>query len=315
MLLYCLSGFSQSQDSLSTKNDTLQHNQKKGIFSTSWGVIKNSVLTVPQDFVQIGHGVSDNWKKTAIYTAGIAGLVLVDKYTTEFYQDEIESAIDYHLPNISPKKEHPFIIDQFLSGTDAYITYSLLGIYAGSFATNYEKGQYAAVNSFKALAYSYVISHLLLKSVIGRHRPDLTLSDGNPPEYPYTSNPFDFGNLSGIEFDRGQYGTAMPSFHATAYYAVAKVMAMEFNNYWIPYTVVTGIFLSDIRGHKHWVSDMVAGGILGTLIGGSIVKSSRKRRDIQDISSNVTSWTDKIEFKLVPQISGNFVGLHLMGSF
>ncbi len=75
-------GFAQQT---STAQDSLSVTKKKTILNTSWKVIKNSTLSVPQDFVHIGRGFSDNWKKTAIYTGGILGLVLVDRYTTEFY--------------------------------------------------------------------------------------------------------------------------------------------------------------------------------------------------------------------------------------
>lgn len=288
---------------------------KEGRFQTSLKVLKNGILSVPGDFREMGHLTSRNWKKTAAYAGGIAGLVMADKYTTEFYQDHIENNIDYSLPKIGSKSEKiefsPF------RGNDAYITYSLLGIYGGSIIANSEKGQTAVVNSFKALTYSYVISHLILKSVFGRQRPDPALSDGIPPESPFTSNPLDFGNFHGISFNSDPDGTAFPSFHATAYYAVAKVLAMEFNNYWIPYTLVTAVFLSDIKSHRHWVADMVAGGVIGTLIGKAIVNSSRKLRSKQKKESETDQafLPEKPRLQLIPQISGRMVGLHCVVTF
>ncbi|MFI2743114.1 phosphatase PAP2 family protein [Zhouia sp. PK063] len=298
--------------SFSQTNDSINTFQKKSRFKTSIDVIKNSVISIPGDFSQMGHILSDDWGKTAIYVGSIAGLIAVDKYTTQFYQDNIETAIDYSLPKISPKgKSFPL-----LEGNDAYITYSLLGIYGGSIIANSSKGQRAAINSFKALSYSFVISHLALKSIFGRKRPDLTLSDGNPPEYPYTSNPLEFGHMHPPVFDRDQFGTSFPSLHATAYFAVAKVLAMEFNNYWIPYTLTSVVFFADIKGHKHWVSDLVAGGLIGTLIGKAIVTSSRKLLDKQKAGIDPElSQANKIKFQLIPQISGNMVGLHLVGTF
>ncbi|MGS2738273.1 phosphatase PAP2 family protein [Sinomicrobium sp. M5D2P17] len=278
-------------------------------------VLKNSILSVPGDFNEMGHNISDDWGKTAIYAGGILGLIMVDKYTTQFYQDNIEDNIQYSLPNIGSKSGDTELA--LFHGNDAYITYSLLGIYGGSIIANSEKGQIAVVNSFKALAYSYVISHLILKSVIGRQRPDPTLSDGVAPEYPYSRNPLDFGNFHGITFNRDQYGTAFPSLHATAYFAVAKVLAMEFNNYWIPYTLVSAVFFADIKNHRHWVADMVAGGVIGTLIGKAIVNSSRKLRAKQEKESETGQafLQDKPTLQLVPQISGRMVGLHCVVTF
>jgi len=57
------------------------------------------------------------------------------------------------------------------------------------------------------------------------------------------------------------------------YFSVAKVYQEMYDNYWLPYSTLAVIFVSDIKGHNHWVSDMVAGGIIGTFIGTQIVSS------------------------------------------
>ncbi|RNL87709.1 phosphatase PAP2 family protein [Sinomicrobium pectinilyticum] len=304
LLVASLPAFSQVKDSARTE---------EGRFQTSVNVLKNSVLSIPGDFREIGHLTSENWKKTATYVGGIAGLIMVDKYTTQFYQDHVEDNINYSLPRISSRNSN----FPLFRGNDPYIAYSLLGIYGGSVIANSEKGQTAAVNSFKALAYSYVISHLLLKTVFGRQRPDPSLSDGVPPESPFTSNPLDFGNFHGISFDADADGTAFPSLHATAYFAVAKVLAMEFNNYWIPYTLVSVVFFADIKSHRHWVADMVAGGLIGTLIGKAIVNSSRKLKAKQKKESETGQafLQEKPTLRLIPQISGRMVGLHCVVTF
>jgi membrane-associated phospholipid phosphatase len=304
-----VSGYAQPVDSTAVVKSGSTRDVKTGHFTTAGRVMKNTVLSIPADFVEMGRSVSNNWGTTAACAGGILGLMLVDKYTTTFYQDKVEKAIDYHLPVLHPGTRNPFF-----GGNDAYITYSLLALYGGSFLTNYSTGQHAAINSFKALAYSYVISHLILKTITGRRRPDPALSNGNP-SYPYTGNPFDFGHFHGVEIWQGQEGTAFPSFHATAYFAVAKVLQMEFNNYWIPYGAVAFVFLADIRGHKHWVSDLVAGGIIGTVIGKSIVKSSRRQAEKRQKALDSGNAKLPAEYYLIPQISGNSVGLHFFVNF
>ena len=62
-------------------------------------------------------------------------------------------------------------------------------------------------------------------------------------------------------------GTAMPSWHSALYFSIARVMSLEFDNVWIPYTVSMFPLLYDIDGHRHWVSDLVAGAVVGSLIG------------------------------------------------
>jgi membrane-associated phospholipid phosphatase len=261
----------------------------------------------------MGHNISSDWKRTAIYTAGIVGLIAVDKQTTGFWHDHVETSIDYKLPKIDVLKTNVNWID----GDNAYILYPIIGLYAGSFLANYEKGQVVAVNAFKSVTYSYVISQIFLKTAFARNRPQRKINDDKPVVEPWTKNPWDFGNYQNIEFRAGpRGGTSFPSFHATFYFSVAKVFQMEYNNYWIPYTIATGVFLSNIKGHDHWVSDLVAGGLVGTIIGRSVVISSRK----QIAKNNGTSFNYnpkkfKMTKQLVPQISGSMVGFHFLGTF
>ena len=267
-------------------------------------VIKTSFKTIPSDFVYMGKNVSEDWKKTALYTGIVGALILVDKPVTQFYQEEIETRIDYSLPKFSN------IDFPWLEGNDAYMFFGMSGIYIGSLFSGYEKGQYSAINSFKALAYSIAISQLVLKTVIGRERPFYNLKNkqGNPKVY--TDDPFSFFNpRDGGYLTTNQKSTAMPSLHATAFFAMAKVFQMEFDNYWIPYGFMTVVFLSDIKSHRHWVSDMVAGGIIGTVIGRSIVRSSWKARGI------LPNKEKEISFQWMPSISSRYNGLTLVATF
>ena len=147
-----------------------------------------------------------------------------------------------------------------------------------------------------------VISQLALKTIFGRKRPNNPLNS-DIIEYPWTNNNFDFFNPRKTYLYSSHEASAFPSLHATAYFAIAKVFQMEYNNYWIPYGFMSLVFLADIKGHLHWVSDMVVGGILGTLIGRSIVKSSWKARGV--LKDN------KKEFSInyTPLISKEFTGL------
>ncbi|NJB83244.1 phosphatase PAP2 family protein [Wenyingzhuangia aestuarii] len=274
--------------------------------TTATNVIKTSFKTIPSDFVYMGKNVSEDWKKTALYTGIVASLVLVDKPVTKFYQQEIESRIKYTIPDITiGDTTFPWV-----SGNDAYMFYSMSGIYLGSLFGGYEKGQYAAINGFKALTYSILISHVMLKTVFGRARPHVNLASGYTDNDTTTGNPFNFFNSRDGEYVFSkQNGTAMPSLHATAFFAMAKVFQMEFDNYWIPYSFAGIVFLAEIKEHRHWVSDMVAGGIIGTVIGRSIVKSSWKARGI------LPNKEKSIAFQWIPSISSRFNGLTMLATF
>jgi len=282
--------------------------QKSNIFKTSGNVLKNSFKSMPGDFKYMGKSFSDNWKTTAIYTAGVAGLILTDKITTSFWHRNIEPNIQYTLPNITVFKRG---ISPWLQGNDAYMSYPIIGLFAGSFLTNYEKGQYVSINAFKAIAYSTLISHLALKTIFGRNRPQRPIYSDEPATASWTKNNFDFFNdREGVYINSGPKGSAFPSLHATAFFAIAKVFQMEYDNYWIPYSFMSLVFLSDIESHNHWVSDLVVGGIVGTIIGRSIVKSSWEIR-------NKTAKKNKkiISFQMVPQVSSQWTGLHIVGTF
>jgi len=272
-------------------------------------VVKTSFNTIPSDFVYLGKEFSDDWAKTGYYAAGILGLIATDKITTKAFQN-IEKNIDYRLPNLTP---------HFLRGSrnmwlnnqeNTYLTYPIIGIYIGSLITNNEKGQFVGTNAFKAIAYSTLITQVTLKSIFGRNRPEFPLNT-NTKGYPFTNDNWDFfnGRENTILFSDPK-GTAMPSLHVTAYFALAKVLQMEYDNYWVPYGLMTVVFFSNVKGHQHWFSDMVAGGIVGTLIGRSIVRSSWRARGILD-----TTKKGRLSLNYIPQFSSEFTGLRIVGNF
>ncbi len=284
---------------------------KESRLSMAKSVFSNSVMCIPKDFVQMGHSFSDDWKQTALYAGGILGLIATDSYTTNFLQEKIEPNLTYKLPKIDFIKTN---ID-WIDGNNAYIIYPILGLYAGSFVANDRKGQVATVNALKAISYSYVISHLILKTITARNRPQPLLNDDNQALSPFSKDQWDFGNYHPIYFKSQSDGTSFPSFHATFYFSVAKVFQMEYNNYWIPYTIATGVFMADFKSHQHWVSDLLVGGLLGTIIGKSVVKSSRNQTTNHKNNVGNNPQKFKISKQFVPQISSNFVGLHFVGSF
>lgn len=285
-------------------------------FKTAGKALANVVLSVPGDFYEMGKEVTSKWQRTVAYSAGVGLLILADKPITRFHQDVVEKHINYSLP--WPPRVKIFKNINLIGGTDLYLAYPLGALYFGSVAANYKTGQRAALNSFKAMTYSYVITQVILKTIFARQRPDLTLSNPNDPiAREFSRNPYDFFNFHPIRLEGGGYGTSFPSFHATAYYAIAKVLAMEFHNYWIPYTAVTFVFFTDLKSHQHWVSDMVAGGLLGTIIGHGVVMGTRrleKRRSEKKQQLTYKS-KPKFDYKIIPSISNRGVGLNFYAFF
>jgi hypothetical protein len=119
---------------------------------------------------------------------------------------------------------------------------------------------------------------------------------------PRTRDPWDFFNWHRPYIGSDAFGTAFPSFHFTMYFAVARVMRLEFDNVWIPYAMGVLPLLYEIDNHGHWVSDMVAGAALGTLIGSVVSDNYHGRTSGNRMSFGVApfhgSWAGVVRVRL-----------------
>jgi len=242
----------------------------------------------------------DYKREFALGALGVGALMLIDRPVTEFYQDNIESAFDgFALP------KHPLKDKLNISGVaneDLWLLTGVAGLYGYGLVADDTRAQRAAILSAKAVAYSYAASHLVLKSVIGRKRPYGDLSSrGNQEGDVYTTDPLDFGNYHGVSLAPDGYGTAMPSYHFTEYFSVAHVLSRSYDNSWVPYGLATVLAVSNIRGHNHWASDMVAGTLLGIGIGEVLWRTN------QDMQRGQMSFE--------PQVSKDLVGLTMRMEF
>ena len=129
---------------------------------------------------------------------GVGALVAADYPLTAYYQDNIHPLFDgFKPPPIVPRGPNsPF---RFIGVEDQYLLAGMGLTYAVGFVTNDERAQVAALLSAKAVAYSYLVSHLLLKPVFGRIRPVPNLSDyGGPVDVVtagnFSPNPYNWGN-------------------------------------------------------------------------------------------------------------------------
>lgn len=229
------------------------------------GVLSEAAARVPGELGRIFRYPLDQTDEFKKYALGIGLLILLDKPLTTLYQKHVEAPlVGFRLP------EAPKIFPQVISsGSDGWLLLGIGGTYLGGLATDDVRSQKAGIAATKAVAYSYVVSQLLLKSMSGRNRPNPSLGNG-PATSPYTDNPYEFGRSQGIKPDSSPVATAFPSFHFTAYFAVARVYQQAYGNSWVPYSLLALGLVSDIRSHHHWVSDMAAGALVGTLIGSSV---------------------------------------------
>ena len=223
---------------------------------SSVNLLKTQVLSVPRDLKDLFLYPVKNPKQTALFSGLTLALVATDVPTTDFVQDHVNPLFKrrIHTMDYLP-----------ISAEGEFLVAGLASLYGVSLISKREKGQVAAILSTKAMVYSYLYSHLVLKSIFGRSRPCRDLD--HPQEGVYTSNPWKFGHMHRPYFDSRAEYTGFPSFHFTVFFAVAKTLQRVYDSYWIPYAVCAVGLLPHFKGHNHWVSDMVGGAIIGTMIG------------------------------------------------
>jgi len=124
----------------------------------------------------------------------------------------------------------------------------------------------------------------VLKYAIGRVRP----SDGSDAD--------EFRPFSG--------SASLPSGHATEAFAVASVLSARADGWVVPvlsYTLASCVAYARVNDRAHWASDVIAGGVIGTLIGRTIVRRHQREEDHPDAPP-------PYGFRIAPVISTGGVG-------
>ena len=254
---------------------------------TRLGIFKNTLLTIDDDAkdILIRPFQNPKFEQNAVK---LFSLIVTDYATTKAFQDYIEPLDRYLKPYIS----FPTILNQttFLrratTGKDGYIYFGFTAMYGAGLLSGNEKLQEASLLTTKAVIESYVVSHLILKSLIARHRPARPLGDftevDQDSEFPFVHSPFDFFNFHVPVLGSDAYGTSFPSYHATMYYSIASVMSRVYDNRWLPYGIMTLGMMHSIRGHNHWVSELVAGYVIGNFIGKMVYENYHQQRSLSN---------------------------------
>jgi len=209
---------------------------------------------------------SKDWTKLGVFVVAESGLTLADPAVRDFFQSNQNKTASYISTNVLEGfgAEHSFLL---MSGIFAY------GVLAKD-----NKCKSTALLALESFALASLVTRIP-KSLIGRERPHS--GDG-----PYQFN----GPFTNVSF---------PSGHTTASFAVASVIATQFrDSKWIPvtaYSVATLAGLSRIYDDEHWLTDVVAGAAIGTLVG-----------------NLVSHRTTNSHLTVVPFGNGNFQGVKIV---
>lgn len=214
---------------------------------------------------------SSDWLEATIVTGVAVGL-----YTQD---DKIQTWVDKHK---NPSTQH------WADAAKTIGTYSIPAL-VGLGAYGYIASDDKAKTTFLLSTESFVITGAfvqVLKHTTGRHRP-------------YTDDPHD--TWSPGYTSNGSY-QSFPSGDASSAFAVATVIATEYDNMIIPplvYGISTLIALERVHNNDHWASDVFIGSAIGYFTGKAVVASHSKQSSLS----------------LVPLIDGKDKGLLLSCRF
>ncbi len=210
----------------------------KEYFIGYWSDTKN-ILTSP------GRWESSDWITASLVTGAAAGLFTQD--------DKIKTWV---------QKNKTGSTSHLADGTSKMYTYSFPAI-AGLGVYGYLAADQKATTAFLLGTESAIITAVFVQSLkrsTGRHRP-------------YTGDSHD--TWSGPTLSGHNDHLSFPSGDASTAFAMASVVASEYDNMIVPplvYTVSVLVALERVYNNAHWSSDVFLGSAIGYFTGKAIVR-------------------------------------------
>lgn len=199
-----------------------------------------------------------DWTKLGVFVAAEGGIMFTDKSVKNYFQDHKSTGLD----NVSKNFLEPFGGNYSLLVMSGFLAHGLIAKNSKSVSTG--------LLSLESFLLASVIVRIP-KTLAGRDRPDVA------------DDQFQF---------KGPFqGNSFPSGHTTAVFSVASVIATQYRDTkWVPvaaYSVASLVGLSRIYDNKHWLSDVVAGAAIGTLVGNLVShRSSDSKLTVVPIGSS-----------------------------
>lgn len=196
-----------------------------------------------------GHWDRDDWRAAALIGGGLLfSMAVLDKPIKDAAQHNRSASTDR------------FFRDVQKFGTKQYGLPVLLGFYGYGALADGSEAKAVGLDGFSASVISALVTSTI-KGVVGRARP-------------YTGlGPHHFAPL------QGDY--SFPSGHATGAFAFASVIATHYDSVWVDvgaYGIAGLVGYARIEQNAHWTSDVVAGALIGGLIGHHLVEFNRRLR-------------------------------------
>lgn len=226
------------------------------------------VLTAPSRWQE------KEWQDFGLAALGVVGVAaIIDRPV----QDEMRR----HAPN-----DNGFILTVERFGAE----YSV-GVLGAFFLAGVMGNETAAAVTLDGLSASLIASGIItptIKTIVGRARPRENAGTA-------TFQPLNVGY---------SFNSSFPSGHTTEAFALASVIANHYEETWITgasYLVAGLVGAARSYHDAHFASDILAGALIGTLVGKSVVAHNKQMR-----SGQVT---------MLPEIAPGFVGVRLDKKF
>jgi len=192
------------------------------------------------------HWGRSDWTKLGIGMLAVGGIILLD--------DELLQSVERNSNGTTRR------IADTVEPLGSEYSWGVLGAF---FLT----GKYLNDGKARAVAEDGLASSLIaagvitpiLKAAIGRQRPSQT----------------------GETFALGNGGMSFPSGHATQAFAVASVIASHYDSPWVrvaAYGLAGLVGWSRMENNAHYASDVLAGALIGTVVGRTVVRLHKNER-------------------------------------
>ena len=213
-----------------------------------------------------------DWMYCGLAVAAVAGsAVLLDRPVHNLMVRNARSAWD------KPAQQ----IEKF--GT-SYAMVVAGGFYLTGWATGKEEVRATGTDAISASLITGALIVPASKYIIGRAAPD---SGAGPTSF----KAFGSGDNS------------FPSGHTTEAFTLASVIASHYTDAWVQvasYGMASLVGVARLEQNAHWTSDVVAGGILGTVVGKAVVRMNQRIRENDHAG---------LDFSVVPEVRPGYRGL------
>ena len=225
------------------------------IFSSFLKAQSTMLLTIKQDFLnslRVGAGLSKELITPSLIKMelglGIVLLSSIDEPTSKTFKNNQNHTNDFL-----------FHIDRFYGEKNVLLPASFL-LYTVGLISHKPSVRILGLKSGQALVYSGLIT-IFIKELLGRARPNQHLGA-------YTFKPFSFK----------EEWRSFPSGHTSLSFAFSTIMAQTFSNKWWKvfwYGSASLVACARIYHQQHWLSDVVAGGLLGWAVAHFVLKNEK----------------------------------------